>query len=299
MIIVKIGGGLGNQLFQYAFGLSLAAFYKTELRLDAGDYKAAVGDPKLGVRVFGLDNFQISAPRASASELAEFRFYFHKLFGKLRRFYSRPNTYYKRKYLIEPARNYFCFDDRVFKIPGRKNIYCEGFFQSVKYFSAVTDLVKKEFTFKAEPEAVNARMLSEIIRTNSVALHIRHGDNVLAASNLGVLPLAYYQAAIKRLAATEPNLVFYVFSDDPEWARENLRLDYPTVYVSHNGDTKNYEDLRLMINCRHHIIGNSTFSWWGAWLGQKDGQKVFAPRHYHVGEDVSRKDFYPSGWIAL
>ncbi len=300
MIIIKIAGGLGNQLFQYAFGLSMASFYKTDLKLDISDYKAKVGDPKLGVRIFVLDNFRISAPLASIAELKEFDFYKHSwFFKKLARFYGRPSSYYKRKYLIEPEENHFCFDKRVFARHSRGNLYCDGYFQSEKYFNVVVDQIRNEFVSREAPDTLNTEMLVKIAGANSVALHVRHGDNALAAKNNGVLSIDYYHEAIKRLAAIEKNLIFYIFSDDPEWVKENLHLEYPAIYVSHNGDAKNYEDLRLMINCRHHIIGNSTFSWWGAWLGKKPGQKVFAPRCYNVGVDVSGKDFYPADWIIV
>lgn len=112
-------------------------------------------------------------------------------------------------------------------------------------------------------------------------------------------PLSYYYQAVKDLARQVSTPQFYVFSDDPDWAKSNLKLNFPCTFVTHNGEEKNYEDLRLMAACRHHIMGNSTFSWWGAWLGKKQGQLVYAPKRYHFGHNAPTADFYPSGWKLI
>lgn len=300
MIIVKIYGGLGNQMFQYAFGRSLALHYKTELKLDTSAFTAKVSDPKTGVRVFSLSHYGITAPTATAAELAKFKSFPDKIFKKLALLQDKHPHYYKKKILLEPKSNLFTFDPKVFTRTIDTDFYCEGFFQSPKYFESVADQIRSEFIVRTDPDEENAKMLAKITSQNSVALHIRHGDNASAvAKNHGVLPLEYYDEALKKLGAQEKELCLYVFSDDPVWAKENLKTKYPVVFVTHNDDSKNYEDLRLMSACRHHIIGNSTFSWWGAWLGKKPGQRVFAPRYYYVGQDISGKDFYPPEWTVV
>ncbi len=300
MVIVKIFGGLGNQMFQYAFGKALADHYKTELKLDIGGFSATVGDPKLGIRVFSLGNFNIKAPIATVEEIAPFKNFTDKVIKKISLYFDNRPSYYDKKIILEPKANHFCFDENVFRRTRKGDFYCEGFFQSPKYFAAVADDIRQEFTVKHKTDSVNATMLAKISSENSVALHIRHGDNANnVAKAHGVLSLNYYQKALELLSKQEKDLHIYVFSDDPKWAKENLQTNHPTTFVSHNGDAKNYEDLHLMITCKHHIIGNSTFSWWGAWLGLKSGQRVFAPRNYYLEQDVSGTDFYPPTWNVI
>lgn len=300
MIIVKLFGGLGNQMFQYAFARSLASHYKTELKLDTSAFTAKVGDLMTGVRVFSLSHYGITAPIASAAELVTFKRFPDKVFKKLALLQDVHPNYYKRKIFLEPTANHFTFDPKVFTRTSNTDFYCEGFFQSPKYFESIADQVRNEFVVSTPPDEDNAHMLAQINSQNSIALHIRHGDNATSvAKNHGVLALSYYEAALEKLAAQEKELSLYVFSDDPVWAKENLKTKHPAVFVTHNGDNKNYEDLRLMSACRHHIIGNSTYSRWGAWLGKKPGQRVFAPKYYFVGQDISGKDFYPQEWTVI
>jgi hypothetical protein len=142
--------------------------------------------------------------------------------------------------------------------------------------------------------------LSAIREAESVAVHVRHGDNATAAAQgLGVLPLAYYQKAAGLISEQARHPQFFVFSDDLDWARATLTLPGPATFVTHNGDEKNYEDMRLMAACKHHIVANSTFSWWGAWLGKKDDQIVYAPMKYYINTDQDFRDFYPASWNLL
>ncbi|MFZ2303669.1 MAG: alpha-1,2-fucosyltransferase [Minisyncoccia bacterium] len=298
MIISKLTGGLGNQMFQYAFGLRLSKKNKLPYKIDIGEYKDAVADPVKGLRVFSLSHFNISVRVASNEEIQKFDLYLKKpFFKKLLRFYTGKNSYFKRKYIIEPESNYFRFDSRILNYSIKNDVYVEGFWQSEKYFNEIEDVIRKEFSFKNEPDKINKKIIEDIQAENSVSIHIRHGDNANKyAQAHGVLPIEYYHTAIEKLLVDVVNPIFYVFSDDPKWAEENLKLSHKTLYISHNGDEKNYEDLRLMTHCRHHIIGNSTFSWWGAWLGKKPNQIVFASKTYHTNVDISGSDFIPPNW---
>ncbi len=298
MIINKISAGLGNQLFQYAFGYNLALLNKTDYKIDTTEYKEAVPDPIQGIRICGLDKFNITAPKADKKDLAEFNFLTkNKVFRHFVRFYSRPNNYFKKKYIIEPERNYFKFDPRILSAKIKKNTYIEGYWQSEKYFKNIEHIIRKEFSFKEEPNEINKKIIKDIETNNSICIHVRHTDNIKIKE--GVLPISYYHKAVNEIVKKINNPVFYIFSDDPEWAHNNLKLEYPTVYISHNGDNKNYEDLRLMTYCKHHIIGNSTFSWWGAWLGKKNGQIVFSPRSHHSCKNLPLSDYIPTNWIFI
>lgn len=292
---------MGNQMFQYALGRHLSLIHKWPLKLDLSYYTEAAGDPKKGIRIYGLDHFNIQAGIASAEDTLSFQIFLKKnILSKILRHLSGLGEYYKRSFIFEPPKNYFKFDPHLLTEPLKSEVYLDGFWQTEKYFSAIENIIRQDFTFKDAPGAVNQAMLAHIDIAESVCLHIRHGDNATKiAAKHGVLPFGYYQQAISELTKTISSPHFYIFSDDPEWARENLRLEYPATFVSHNGDEKNYEDLRLMTRCKHHIIGNSTFSWWGAWLGKKPGQIVYAPKRYHVNDNIPTVDLYPKVWKLI
>lgn len=298
MIISNICAGLGNQLFQYAIGHNLAILNKTEHRIDTSGYTGINSDPMHGIRVCALDNFNITAKRVSKEDLTKFNFFTkNKIFRHLLRFYSRPSNYYKRKYILEPEENHFKFDSRVLTTKQKNDVYIDGYWQSEKYFKNIEDIIRREFSFKYEPDEINRQIINDIEKSSSISLHVRHGDNTKIID--GVLPLEYYYNAVEKIALKIKDPIFYIFSDDPEWARSHLKLKYSTVYISHNGDKKNYEDLRLMTYCKHHIIGNSTFSWWGAWLGKKEGQIVFSPKSNHSYKNLVSSDHIPQDWIFL
>jgi hypothetical protein len=148
-------------------------------------------------------------------------------------------------------------------------------------------------------QGANLQLGRQIEGHEAVAVHIRHGDNAGAAAGLGVLPFSYYQTAIRELRRHVHDPHLFVFSDDLDWAKSLIAFDVPTVFVSHNGATTDYEDLRLMSICKHHVLANSTFSWWGAWLGKKPGQIVYAPRRYYQNADRPNPDLYPESWRLL
>lgn len=299
IIIVRLLGGLGNQMFQYALGRQLSIIHKRPLKFDPGIY--SLNTKKWAARSFGLGHFKLHAQMTEAAELAPFKKYLgQNFFSKLLRRLSAYGNYYSRSYIFEPLGKNFVFDPRLLQSPLKPVVYLDGFWQTEKYFLGIENIIREDFSFKEPADAVNQPILNQIGQENSVALHIRHGDNAtqLAAGH-GVLPLDYYYRSAKDLAAAISNPKFYIFSDDPNWAKENLRLDFHCVFVSHNGDEKNYEDLRLMAACKHQIIGNSTFSWWGAWLGKKEGQLVYAPKKYHMNANIAIADLYPKHWKLM
>ena len=301
MIIIRLVGGLGNQLFQYALGRHLSLINNQELKIDTSYYSGATPNAQKGIRVYGLDNFNISATEASEAELRRSKKFFKStLLARGLRKINRMRNFVNCYYMVEPENLYWKFQPSVLNKKIAKDVYIEGYWQTEKYFIDIEPIIRRELSFKNTPDEVNMKLINEIKNENSIALHIRHGDNANEyAKAHGVLPLDYYYKAINIIANKIENPSFYIFSDDPEWARENLKLDFQTQYISHNGDIKNYEDLRLMSNCKHHIIGNSTFSWWGAWLGKKANQIVIAPKYYQENHDISQKDFYPDNWIII
>ena len=298
MIIVKLRGGLGNQLFQYAAGRCLAILNNTQLKLDLGGYIQDRPDVQRGVRIYGLANFKINASLADAADLQFLTSQSARLRGE--RFLDKIKPYYLRRHVTEPHKNYFIFDRRLLRTSARPKIYLEGYWQSEKYFLANTDLILKEFQVKEAASGLNAQYLTQFKNEPAVAVHVRHGDNATAlAMNHGVLPLDYYSRAGEIIKTKVAAPRFYVFSDDINWAKANLRLPDALTFVDHNDDLHNYEDLRLMSACSHHIVGNSTFSWWGAWLAQHPEQIVVAPKRYYVNQDVANTDLYPPAWQLI
>jgi hypothetical protein len=301
-IIIRLLGGLGNQLFQYAIGRHLSLIHNRPLKLDLSYYSNDKPDAKKGIRIYCLKHFNIKASQASHQDTEKFSKFLNKknLFSRLLRRANAFGDYINRSYIFEPPKNYFKFDSNLLKANLKPTVYLDGYWQAEKYFLAIEDIIREDFKFISLPDAKNQEMINLIQTEQSVCIHIRHGDNAtkLAAIH-GVLPLAYYEKAILDLTTKITNPKFYIFSDDPVWAKENLKLNYPCTFVSHNGDEKNYEDLRLMVNCKHHIIGNSTFSWWGAWLGKKPDQLVYAPKRYLVNTTETPQDLYPTDWNLI
>lgn len=276
MIITKLQGGLGNQLFQYSLGRFLAHKHQTPLKLDTSWY-GVVPD-----RQYDLSVYAIAAPLATAPEAESLKNKFVPL---------AKRSYFKERF--------YHFDPAV--LAAGPNVFLEGYWQSEKYFLPIADIIRHEITLKTPPQGMNKEILQQINETLAVSLHVRRGDYVSnsAANNYhGTSPLEYYKAAVDHIAKRVKNPHFYIFSDDPTWTRKNLLLDYPLTFVTGN-DKAAQEDLRLMSQCRHFIIANSTFSWWGAWLSSSEGKTVIAPKEWFKDKSNTDKDLIPNDWLRL
>jgi hypothetical protein len=301
MITIRFIGGLGNQLFQYALGRHLSLIHDRPLRFDSSGYTATKSDAKRGIRLFGLESFSVSGQVATTHELQPFKIYRGQgTTARLARLASRWAPYRYRRYIGQRKADFWSFRRSMLTSQLAEQVLFEGYWQTEKYFEGIAPIIRNDLKLKMPAVGENAAMLSHIRAVNSVSVHVRHGDNATQAEKKhGVLPIAYYQNAARLIRNRVPKPHFFVFSDDPDWAKENLRLTGETTFVIHNRDEKNYEDLRLMTECRHHINGNSSFSWWGAWLGQKSEQIVYAPEKYLMQSDCDYRDYYPSSWNLL
>ena len=291
MLIIKVHYGLGNQLFQYALARSLSIRRNTQFALDTSFFSTDIFTEH--PRVYQLDRFDIVGRLASSEEIGR---YTQPSFLKRRwRALERKLLPYYRQRVVNEVR--LDFDENIFNVSD--NAYIFGYWQDYRYFSGIEDQLKKELTFKGEPEGRNKEIADMIRSTSSVSLHIRRGDYLTDAytvSNVGTCDADYYRRAVEEMAATVADPVFYIFSDDPVWVKENFRIGYPVVYVDNNPEEMAVEDLRLMSSCRHHITANSSFSWWGAWLCAYEGKKFISPRVWRSkGPDM----FKPSGWKAI
>jgi len=291
MIIVKLIGGLGNQMFQYALGRQLAKKINAELKIDIEGFK------NYELRNYDLKYFNILENIATSYDLSKVFFPSDTLF---RKFVKQIKVKFSDAREIEYIKeNRLNFQSDILTLGD--NIYLDGYWQSEKYFSDIKKIIKKEFTLKDKPDLINKSFLEKIETCESVSIHIRRGDyisNQITAQVHGFIGLNYYQKAIQFMLdqIDEPDL--FVFSDDPEWAKRNIKTDAKITFIEHNS-YKSYEDLRLMTNCRHHIIANSTFSWWGAWLSQNREKIVIAPKKWFNTDKLDANDLIPVSWHIL
>ena len=178
----------------------------------------------------------------------------------------------------------------------------KGYWQSEKFFKAFEDTIREELNILTPPSAQNQSFLDQIASHNAVSLHVRRGDyvtNPLANAHHGICDLGYYKTAIEYIAGkTQKAPIFYIFSDDIAWAKQNLKPRYETIFVDLNDEATNYEDLRLMSSCRHHIIANSSFSWWGAWLNSHAEKIIVAPKNWYADPAARNPDMLPHSWIT-
>ncbi|MHB8206956.1 alpha-1,2-fucosyltransferase [Mucilaginibacter sp.] len=289
MIIVRLQGGLGNQLFQYAFGKKLAIQNHCELKIDTSFYRGQ------NLRSYLLYHFSIKENFATINECNELRErHFSKLNRLLRKYLKTKLNLIEEKSLL--------FDPQYLKI--KNYTYLSGYWQSEEYFKDISAEIRAEFNVKTPTTIANQILLDQIVSCNAVSLHIRRGDFVIdnAVSEIhGTCGLEYYTDAAKLLASQITDPIFYVFSDDIPWAKKHLKLSQMAIFVDINDGFTAFEDIRLMQHCRHNIIANSTFSWWGAWLNPNPDKIVVAPKIWFADPamNLQSASIVPDKWIRL
>lgn len=287
LIIAHLSGGLGNQMFQYACARRLAHVNNAVLKLDVTSF-GKIKETNTS-RQYGLGAFNVIKDFAMQEEIRLLRKETKsRLLGFLKR-RAGKETYVREK-----------------DYPGipnlRGSVYLEGYWQSEKYFKDIEDIIRKDFTFRTEPYGLNAKIAGVIRNTESVSVHIRRGDyvtNPKVNRDLGVCPPEYYGAAIEKIAKNVKDPHYFVFSDDIQWAKENLKFTHPADFMDQNGPDTACEDMRLMSLCKHHIIANSSFSWWGAWLCGNPNKIVIAPKKWFNKKELDTRDLIPEKWIRV
>jgi hypothetical protein len=288
MIIMRLMGGLGNQMFQYACGRSLALRTGHELVLETGLLKRRhLTTP----REFGLDAFNIAARLATRADMADGI----SLLGRVKR---RLGVHVSATLptIEEPS-----LPSAPSLFPAQFDCLClVGYWQSEAYFAAHADVIRRDLALRAGPAArLDAALLARLAAPEAVSLHVRRGDYVADAKTNqfhGVCPLDYYRRAADHIAKQVRAPEFFVFSDDPGWVREHLQLGFPLQVVS-DGRLRDFEELTLMSRCHHHIIANSSFSWWGAWLNPRPDKIVCAPRTWYADPTRDARDLVPAAWF--
>ena len=292
MIISNILGGLGNQMFQYAAGRALSLRNNSGLYLDIGGFE----NYKLHHGFLLNQVFSLPANIASQRDIG-------KVLGwqatpKLRRvlFHPRFSWLRSKRMVVEPHFNFWPgLGDAPF------DCYLHGYWQSEKYFADQSEAIRADFTFLHPLDERNRQVVEMMRLANAVSLHIRRGDyasNPKTLATHGLCPLEYYRSAVEFVVNQVESPNFFVFSDDMVWAKENLKISMPCHFIGHNQGAESYKDMQLMSQCRHHIIANSSFSWWGAWLNPYPGKIVIAPRKWFAdGKPV--EDLIPQNWIRI
>ncbi len=287
MIIVKLRGGLGNQLFQYALGRHLAILNQIPLKLDTS---LLAKTTQWTYRCFALNAFNIQAAQATPQEIRQLAITVHPAMQQLGSLLGlMPPTYFR-----EP---YFHFSPAV--LSRRHALYLDGYWQSEKYFADISPILRSELTLRTSFSPRCQLTASMIVNGPSVSMHVRRGDYAISSKANRYLQLTdmdYYRQAVEYMAQIIPHAQFFIFSDDMEWVKAHLFLPFPTHYAEGNTAC---EDLILMAHCQHHIIANSTFSWWGAWLNPNPHKIVIAPQKWFSTERFNTRDLLPDSWIQL
>lgn len=288
MIIVKIKGGLGNQMFQYAFGRALSMDRNEELFLDISHFNNQA--EREAKRDFLLSNFNIRAQILPEGGSIKYTTGIRALFKKIKNKIKKVDAYKFYPVLLRS-----------------KSVFYEGHWINQKYFMHHQDSIRNDFLLK-NPLSNAAEEISSLIGTCgqrnevSVSLHIRRGDfvtNPYSAFN-GVLGIPYYQEAVNVMneRCREFSLHLFIFSDDIDWAKENLQFRETTTFVSKK-EIYDYEEMSLMSKCSNHIIANSTFSWWGAWLNPNKNKIVVSTKQWLKDKTTKELDLVSSEWITI
>lgn len=286
MVITKLCGGLGNQMFQYSAARRIAFKNNFPLKLDLTWFQDNRD------RTFHLDTFNIEYSICCPAEILRIKKngkYSFGLISYLKKLRKIPFTF---------KQDQFHYNSIIQHI--NSSVYLDGYWQSEKYFADIENIIRQDYTFKAKPDTTNFQLIEKMSVQNSVSIHFRRGDyisNPKTNQTHSVCSIEYYKQSVEFISDKISDPHFYIFSDDIEWAKQNFRIESPLTYIDHNNN--DYEDLRLMMNCKHNIIANSSFSWWGAWLNNNSDKIVIAPAKWFNDPSIDTKDLIPEKWIRI
>lgn len=293
MILIKLQGGLGNQMFQYATASILAKKNKTKVVIDDSIYNSIEKHEGYTPRNFELsifDNLYVFAKKTDVL-LFEKLSLANKIKKKIK--FNYPKKFMELQFE-------FCPKVNSLKTP----VYLTGYFQSFKYFLGFEDYVRSLFMFQEKKlSQENLNLISVLKKENTVAIHVRRGDYVtdeITNQFHGACSLEYYSKAIALVSSKiiNPTLVF--FSDDSEWVEKKFEsVEFNKMFISHNKGTDSWVDMFLMSVCYHNIIANSSFSWWAAWLNEYTEKIIIAPKNWFVDAEINTNDLIPAEWVRL
>ncbi|MDB5188991.1 MAG: hypothetical protein JWM92_589 [Candidatus Nomurabacteria bacterium] len=296
MIISRLSGGMGNQMFQYALGRKLSLQYNVPLKLDTTfllhrESFPSLLRPHFVFRNYDLDVFKVAATIATADDM---------------KWWQRPilsgkimlviDALLRKVRILRGWEKSFTFDSRILSLG--PDVYLAGFWQSYKYFDSIRSTLLEDFTLIKPLSEASEKLRIEIKNCNSVCVHVRRSD-IAHKSFHGTIGKGYYDVALQYIALHETIEKVYVFSDDIAWCKDNMQFSFPTTYVGPEyAGQKGEENLMLMTVCKHFIIPNSTFSWWAAWLSTTSNKIVIAPKQWFSGR-IDTTDLIPETWMRL
>jgi hypothetical protein len=292
IVAVNIIGGLGNQLFQYAAARALADRLSANLILDCSDQRD---------RKVELGRYHIRASILDSPSLVR-KTYLRlpgKFGGKLSEAAQRLLPPFikidDRNFHSFQEQSWFQYDERMEQLGGA--VYLDGFWQSFRYFDGSRDSIREDLRLLAPLNPTNVKWQRRMTETASVCVHVRRGDYVCRAQTFGLCAITYYKLAMEYLRARHADAQFFLFSDDLAWCQQNFAAD-ELIFVDANGPDSPVDDLELMRSCRHHIIANSSLSWWGAWLATSPAQIVVAPLPWFISKPFD-DDLIFKHWVRL
>lgn len=292
MYTIKVGGGLGNQIFYYAFYRKMKSLnYEVYMDISEMELYNRHNGYELE-QIFKLNIVKVPENKKLNIKIISYseKKFFKKIYKKVRKIiYLFLNGVFIEKWGMI----------RLPKFNTKKNIYCLGAFQSEKYFYDIRDIIRQELEFPIIKDELNKKIEKEIRNSNSVSIHVRRGDYLKDKGLGGLAPLKYYQNAIEYIKSKIDNPCFFVFSNDIEWCKQNLDLEN-CYYIDWNKGKESYRDMQLMSLCKHNIIPNSSFSWWGAWLNNNPDKIVITPEKWF--NDCVKMDYsniVPDEWIKI
>ena len=297
MIYIKLKGGLGNQMFEYAFAVALSNKCNDEICLDLSGISNETHN------VYSLNHFNIGdVKKVNCSKLPITKKISLKIINFILSRVGNKNA--KTRYNLEKKYQkkfnkfglYICSDGYIDMNSCKSKVkYADGYFQSEKYFKEYSSQIKDIFQVKTPKMKKNNELFSKIKNSNSACIHIRRGDYTKFTNHL-VCTIDYYKKGMKILKEKFPDIQFFIFSDDINWVKENIKFDYDVNYVE--GNNPNYEELRLMYTCKHFVISNSSFSWWAQYLSNNKDKVVVAPsKWFNNSNQVS--DIMMDEWIKI
>ncbi|MFK7935349.1 MAG: alpha-1,2-fucosyltransferase [Saprospiraceae bacterium] len=292
MIYIRLKGGMGNQMFQYAFGLRMARALGVELSLDLSILLDRARGKDFVYRNYDLDIFNLESQFLLSPKWMS---WLHAPRSSRWSSFVRRQLANGKNYIKEP---HFHVAEQLLTAPQDETIY-DGWWQSGKYFEEIEEEIRKAFSFVYPIEEDSLSLLQEIQNTSSVCLNVRRTDFVKNA-NLNTTDLSYFLRATEQMAEKVSHPHFFIFSDDVAWCAENFKLPFPTTLVGHDHKGIKFGNyMQLMIACQHFIIPNSSFAWWAVWLNQQPNKVVIAPKNWFNDAQYDTSDLVPKNWIRM
>lgn len=291
MIIIRLKGGMGNQMFQYAFGQQMATLLDTELKVDLSSLlDRSKGD--FVYRNYDLPIFKVKDSLLINPQILKTIYTpkIQRVTKWVRQYIDKGKTFVKEKH--------FQFQPELLLNPTDNAVY-EGWFQSEKYFKKIANTIRAEFEFVDPILEISKPLLEQIRTTNAICLNVRRTD-FLKVDTLNTTNKQYFFKAAKYMTQQVEKPVFYIFSDDIEWCRKHIILEAPVVVVDHTHKGRKFGNyMQLMTACKHFIIPNSSYAWWAVWLNTQPNKIVVAPKNWFTDAAIDTADLVKEEWVRL